>query len=89
MAEQTLTTGMDLPAVAAAAATGPARRSTCKYQPGFGTIAICCLVMLYVPILVLVDLLLHRRRFRDALGRIRHQVVCDRDRRTKGSITRP
>ncbi len=54
MAEQTLTTGMDLPAAARSRGNRPRKALDLKYQPGFGTIAVCCLVMLYVPILVLV-----------------------------------
>jgi spermidine/putrescine transport system permease protein len=53
MAEQTLTTGMDLPAVALERGKRPRKALDLRYKPGFGTVAICCLVMLYAPILVL------------------------------------
>jgi spermidine/putrescine transport system permease protein len=54
MAEQTLTTGMDLPAVALERGKRPRKSLDLKYQPGFGTVAICCLLLLYAPIIVLV-----------------------------------
>ena len=53
MAEQTLTTAMDLPAIAREGGKRPRKALDLRCQPGFGTVAICCLVMLYAPILVL------------------------------------
>ncbi len=52
MAEQAITA----PGVSAATARMPRPNKALdlRYQPGFGTIAVCCLVLLYAPILVLV-----------------------------------
>ncbi len=54
MASPTLTGNADLASVAVASGRRPRKALDLKYQPGFGTIAICCLVMLYAPIVVLV-----------------------------------
>ena len=54
MASPTLTGNADLAPVATPAGRKPRKALDLKYQPGFGTIAICCLVMLYAPIIVLV-----------------------------------
>ena len=54
MASPTLTGSADLATVAAASGKRPRKALDLKYQPGFGTIAICCLVMLYAPIVVLI-----------------------------------
>jgi spermidine/putrescine transport system permease protein len=52
MAEQAMTTrAAVLPE--AGETKGPKKALDLRYQPGFGTVAICCLAMLYAPILVL------------------------------------
>jgi spermidine/putrescine transport system permease protein len=51
MADTTLARPAD---AATALGKKPRRFLDLKYQPGFGTIAVCCLVLLYAPILVLV-----------------------------------
>jgi hypothetical protein len=53
MAEQAITARGGVPA-ATARRQRPNKALDLRYQPGFGTIAICCLVLLYAPILVLV-----------------------------------
>ena len=69
--------GSDWPAVAAdrrqAAAQGSRPEATSRAS---ATIAICCMVMLYAPILVLVGLLLQRQPLGDALGRLQPRLVC-------------
>src|SRR4029077_13837120 len=52
MAEGSLTTA-GVPAPAAVRRVRPRHALDLRYQPGFGTIAICCLLLLYAPILVL------------------------------------
>ena len=49
MADATLT---DVP-ISTASKGRPRKALDLRYQPGFGTIAVCCLVLLYAPILVL------------------------------------
>src|ERR1019366_3482596 len=53
MAEQAITARGGVPA-ATARRQRPNKALDLRYQPGFGTIAICCFVLLYAPILVLV-----------------------------------
>ena len=54
MAEQTMTAQAGIPAAATGRKQRPNKALDLRYQPGFGTIAICCIVLLYAPILVLV-----------------------------------
>src|SRR6202158_271332 len=53
MAEQAITVPGGA-AVVAARRRPPSKALDLRYQPGFGTIAVCCMVLLYAPILVLV-----------------------------------
>ncbi len=52
MAEQTLTAHGGVPAAATGRRQRPNKALDLRYQPGFGTIAICCMILLYAPILV-------------------------------------
>ncbi|HZT19997.1 MAG TPA: ABC transporter permease [Dongiaceae bacterium] len=52
MAEGSLTATAAAPGVAAGSRR-PRRALDLRYQPGFGTVAICCVLLLYAPILVL------------------------------------
>ena len=53
MVDGTMTATADLPAVTTTTGPRPRKALDLRYQPGFGTIAICCMVLLYAPILVL------------------------------------
>jgi spermidine/putrescine transport system permease protein len=53
MAEGQLTASAPIAVAAASGGRRPRKALDLRYQPGFGTIAICCLLLLYAPILVL------------------------------------
>ena len=54
MASPTLTGSADIAPVAVAAGKNPRKALDLKYQPGFATVALFCMALLYAPILVLV-----------------------------------
>ena len=53
MAEQTMPSATSVAGAAAGKGKQPRKALDLRYQPGFGTIAIFCLLLLYAPILVL------------------------------------